>query len=233
MCVCACACEDGHPRGWHAGIRKCRAGRQLRQAGSGCWSGGRRRGVEDNETENLEQPVFTFSSCSTRGPSTLQFTLHDRNRGSCAESFEIQRVALIKIIDLYYYYNYYYYLFFSCRKLCLCQSCIRWWSLRCFFHPAVCLAGFCFFFWFFFRSQLGPDSTHTHTHTHHLTTPFPPGPVICMWPSCVCVCVCVDQSGALCQSNSSPFVAASQLYPGACDDFMEKKKKKKATSCHR
>lgn len=38
-------------------------------------------------------------------------------------------------------------------------------------------------------------------------------------------CQAVEQSRALCQSNSSPFVAASRLYPGARDDFMEKKQR--------
>lgn len=71
-----------------------------------------------------------------------------------------------------------------------------------------------------------PHRVHAPTHTgvcvvlcgvwawHQRT--YRSWPVICM------CCQAVEQSRALCQSNSSPFVAASRLYPGACDDFMEK-----------
>lgn len=71
-----------------------------------------------------------------------------------------------------------------------------------------------------------PHRVHAPTHTgvcvvlcgvwawHQRT--YRSWPVICM------CCQAVEQSRALCQSNSSPFVAASRLYPGARDDFMEK-----------
>ena len=125
------------------------------------------------------------------------------------ESFEIQLVALIKIINLYFYLFIYVLETLSVRVMYQLMKppasltpC--WRSGGCFSCP--------------------PQTRH---HQHHLTTPFPPG------LSFACVAeLCVEQSGALCQPNSSPFVAGSQLYTGACDDFMEKKKKK-ATSCHR
>lgn len=74
-----------------------------------------------------------------------------------------------------------------------------------------------------------PHRVHAPTHTgvcvvlcgvwawHQRT--YRSWPVICM------CCQAVEQSRALCQSNSSPFVAASRLYPGARDDFMEKKQR--------
>lgn len=146
----------------------------------------------NNHTENLEQPVFTFNSGSYTGPLLCSSNYTITEGVAGSSHVTFQSDILDQARVARSACQSLFQLRLSAGLMLIMSKPVQVYLIAYMHRHILVFAWFCV--------EFGPDTN----------APIAPG------LSFACA------AKLLCQSNSSPFVAASRLYPGARDDFMEK-----------